>query len=498
MSTIKKNIIANYIGRIWGFISIFIFVPFYLKILGVESYAVIQFHAVLLGIMAFADAGLTATLSREFARADKNDNYKANLLRTFEYCYLAILIFVATVIVGFSSVIAEKWLNIEHIQASDIALYIKLIGISIALQMMTTLYQGGLIGLQKQVLANTLSIGWNVCRSGLILIPLYFFPSLHLFFIWQVVLNALYLLTLKKTVSGSLKPVYKPMFHKKLLSGVWRFALGMMGMSLLSSILIQSDKLIVSNILSLTEFGYYSLASAMGQMPMMLTTPIGIAVYPKLTQLVSGNKTSEEKRYFGMYSFITVSIGVTLMLVLFCYAQDYLFIWTRKHEIASAAYRTVRVLCIGTFFQITQLVPYYIGVAHGHTRTNVIIGICSVIFIIPALIFSAEKWGLIGAAFPWLIMSIVTFFALSAIVLKKFLPHIFMAWFGKNILLPVLVAFAVFVPIYLLCGQLPQGNWTMLYGSLAAVAMLGGCALCFQKLYSGINIICLIKQILNK
>ena len=68
MNKVTKNIIANYLGKLWGFASIFIFVRFYIDILGVESYAIINFYTVILGLLIFADAGLTATLTRELAR----------------------------------------------------------------------------------------------------------------------------------------------------------------------------------------------------------------------------------------------------------------------------------------------------------------------------------------------------------------------------------------------------------------------------------------------
>ena len=68
MNKVTQNIIANYAGKLWGFISIFIFVRFYIDLLGIESYAIINFYTVILGLLAFADAGLTATLTRQLAR----------------------------------------------------------------------------------------------------------------------------------------------------------------------------------------------------------------------------------------------------------------------------------------------------------------------------------------------------------------------------------------------------------------------------------------------
>ena len=64
----KKNIAANYVGRAWGFISVYLFVPLYLKFLGIEAYGLVGFYSTLLGVLAFADIGSTATFKREIAR----------------------------------------------------------------------------------------------------------------------------------------------------------------------------------------------------------------------------------------------------------------------------------------------------------------------------------------------------------------------------------------------------------------------------------------------
>ena len=56
-----KNIIANIAGKVWTFVSIYLFIPLYVKILGVEAYAVIAFYATLQTFLTLADVGLTAT-----------------------------------------------------------------------------------------------------------------------------------------------------------------------------------------------------------------------------------------------------------------------------------------------------------------------------------------------------------------------------------------------------------------------------------------------------
>lgn len=58
-----KNVIANIVGKLWSFISIYLFIPIYIKVLGIESYGIIAFYTVLQTFLTFVDIGLTATLN---------------------------------------------------------------------------------------------------------------------------------------------------------------------------------------------------------------------------------------------------------------------------------------------------------------------------------------------------------------------------------------------------------------------------------------------------
>ena len=89
-----RNVFANIAGRIWGFLALYAFVPFYLQFLGVEGYAVVGFYTTLVAVIAFADMGFTATLNREVARlqALRDDKKETNdLLRSYELIFFLYL-----------------------------------------------------------------------------------------------------------------------------------------------------------------------------------------------------------------------------------------------------------------------------------------------------------------------------------------------------------------------------------------------------------------------
>ena len=467
MSRTHQNIIANYVGRAWSFISAFIFVPFYLKLLGSEAYGIVGFFAVVLGFLAFADAGLTATLNREFARSDRTLPYKANLLATIETIYVGICLVIIFGIWFFAPLIASKWLHSGSIPPQDIVFYVRLIGVGVALQLITSLYQGGLMGLQKQVLANSLLVGYGVLRSGIILIPLYFFPSLSTFFFWQIGVTIVYFVVLRIFVKKEVHTEKKVAFSKSTLMDVKGFAAGMLVLAVLSSILIQADKLVVSSLFSLSEFGFYTLASTFSQIPLMLVLPIGLAILPKFTQYISANNLQDTVLLFRKTNFIVVAMASFIAFFSVAYMPDILLLWTRNVDLANSVSQVARILCIGTLFQATQLTTYYLAIANGHTKTNILLGICSVVFLVPALFVSIAYFGLLGAGIPWLIMSIVTFIALGYLVLRKFTNNIFKTWLFSDTLIPFFTAVFAVGTIYLATYNLPKGWLVFCYGVVA-------------------------------
>jgi len=56
--SVKKNIIANYLGNAWAALMGFAFVPIYIKYLGPEAYGLVGLFVVLQGMIAILDADI--------------------------------------------------------------------------------------------------------------------------------------------------------------------------------------------------------------------------------------------------------------------------------------------------------------------------------------------------------------------------------------------------------------------------------------------------------
>ena len=68
MSLIKKNILANFAGSIGQVLMGLIFIPLYIKFMGIESWGLIGIFFTLQNISGLLDLGMSNTLNREMAR----------------------------------------------------------------------------------------------------------------------------------------------------------------------------------------------------------------------------------------------------------------------------------------------------------------------------------------------------------------------------------------------------------------------------------------------
>ncbi len=479
---VRRNILANYIGRTWVVVSVYIFVPLYLKFLGIEAYGLIGFYSTLLGVLALADMGLTATLSREMARLEAREGAAGemgDLLRTYESIYLGISLGLAAAIWFAAPSIAGRWLQAGALPLGEIASAIKLMGIAIALQLPANLYSGGLFGLQRQVMANSLMIGWGIFRGvGSVLVLWLVSPTIIAFSLWQIVSNAAYLFAVRFGIRHVLPAARsKPGFKRTILRNTWRYASGLAGLTLFSTILKQSDKLAVSKLLPLEIFGYYTLAGSLAMAPVLLAGPIALAVFPRLIGLASaGDGGSLRRIYHRSCSLVSIAaFPATLTLAL--YAGRFIYAWTGSAAAGDKVGTVASLLLIGQAMQAVTVVPYHLALAHGDTRLNLRIGLASVVFIAPLLIFSIPKLGVIGGAISWLVMNVCTLPPYMYFLHRRFLPGEFRGWILHDVGRPLLASLPVVILAFFLMPFSPVrlitfGQICLVWGLSAVSATL--------------------------
>jgi len=100
----------------------------------------------------------------------------------------------------------------------------------------------------------------------------------------------------------------------------------MTGISVTVIFLMQTDKIILSKILSLEMFGYYALATVVGQALYYFIGPVFSALFPRFSQLVSLNDENGLKElYHKSCQFMSVMILPAAIVVSF-FPQKFCFL----------------------------------------------------------------------------------------------------------------------------------------------------------------------------
>ena len=475
MSLIKRNVIANFTGNGWSAILSIIVIPLYIHFLGIESYGLIGISVMLISLFSILDVGLTVTIGREMARLstlpDRAQDAR-DLVRSIELPIWFIALAIGLSLIVLSHSIAHDWVKPEHLSLDTVQIAVILMGISIVVQWPSSFYASGLAGLQRQVLLNAITAGMTTIRClGAVMILWLVSSTLQAFFIWQIIASLIQTALLAFFLWRSLPQTYAiSRFQPKLLSEIWRFTAGAGGSMITGMMIAQMDKIILSKILSLDLFGYYSLASSAATSLSRLISPLVIAVYPRMTQLVALGNTDELKRlYHGSCQLMSVIIfPIGLMMAFF--AQEILLVWTQNPLTAQKTHMIMVLLTMATMFNGLSHLPISLQYAHGKAEIIFKISFATVILMAPIIYVTAKIYGVYGAAAG--LVGIFFFYTQAFVYFtnRQLLREDATRWYVEDIGRPVLVSLIVagLARFILDCVNNP---WIVLFGICIATLL---------------------------
>ena len=448
MSHIKRNLIANFVGRGWAALMGIVFIPLYIKFMGIESYGLVGFFTTLQAVLVLLDLGLTTTLNREIARysalAEKSQDMR-DLVRTLETIYWGLAFSIGAIVLVLSPFIAHEWVKADALSVEVVQKSIMLMGLVMALQWPLGFYSGGLLGLQRQVLFNILNAIWYTLRfAGGVLVLWLVSPTILTFFEWQVIVSAVSTGLMAMALWRSLPASHeRARFRFSIWNSVWRFAAGMSGISATVLILTQLDRIILSRMLSLELFGYYTLAWTVANGLTILSASIFTVVFPIFSQRVAvGDMEGLKMLYHRGCQLISVLIlPIAILVALF--AREILVIWIQNPVTVANTHFLVSLLIIGTALNGLMNLPYALQLAHGWTSLAFYTNVISVVLLIPLLVVAISYYGALGAAAVWIALNSGYVLISLQIMHRRLLKGEQWRWYFEDVGLPMVATLSV-------------------------------------------------------
>jgi O-antigen/teichoic acid export membrane protein len=442
--SLKKNTIANYLGQGWTALMGLAFIPIYIRYLGVEAWGLIGFMSMLQAWLTLLDMGLTPTLNREMARFSAgglNAQSIRNLLRSLEILYGGVALTVVLVVWLAAPWLVEHWLKIEHFPLQDVAQAISIMGLVLATRMIEQVYRGAMQGLQHQVWLNIAQGALATLRwGGAVGVLAWVSPTIAAFFLWQGLVSVLTIAVFAfQTYRWLPATPYRARFDSEGVKRIRRFAGGMAATTLLALLLTQVDKLLLSKLLSLEQFGYYMLAASVAGGLSFLVSPLSTAISPRLTELVTRSDHAMLVATYHQGSQWMAAILIPPALLMAAFSEALLWAWTDDALLARRAAPLLSLLALGTMCNGFMHVPYMTQLAHGWTGFAVRVNIIAVAIIVPVIFWAVPRYGGVGAAWAWLVLNAGYVLIGMHFMHRKLLPAEKWRWYREAIFQPFII-----------------------------------------------------------
>lgn len=437
--SLRKSIISGYVNQLIITIAWFAVIPVYIKTMGPEAYALVGLFSTVQLCFNFLDLGLTPTVAREASR------YKSNSLSLVDFIkiYRAIILFffiggvVCTFLFLFlAPFFAEKWLSTKILTFDETTLSLRLMGIAVILRWMTGLYRGVITGLERLDWLNYFNIVISLFRFlGVLPIIFYLNNKPSSFFYYQVALAIIEVILMCMKSNSLLPSVGEERigWSLKPLKVILPFTMMVALTSAIWVLVTQMDKVLVSGLISLEEYGYFSMAAAVASGVSLLITPVTSSIMPRMASLHALNDNLNViKTYRDYTQLASIFLSSSTVTLVFC-STDFLFGWTGSLEIAAKISTVMVMYLIGNACFAMGYFPYFIQYAKGSLKYHLIGYILLFVTLMASIFILTKKYGLIGTAVAWCACNALYFIIWVSYTHFKIEKNLHVDWILKDI-----------------------------------------------------------------
>src|SRR5438034_983531 len=309
--SLRRNIAVNYASQVYVALIGIAMVPLYLKYMGIEAWGLVGFFAMVQAWSQVLDFGLSPTLGREAAKFN-------------------------------AGVTAAGSLNM-FLRLLEIIFGVVGVGIVLGLRLVSGVYRGGLLGLERQVGANSIAAAVATLRSvAVVPVLIWVSNSILAFFLFQLAVAVAEVVLLRAALRRSLPGGPVRRFQWEVLKEPIRFGRGLAFLTCMWVAVSQGDKLILSHMLPLQEYGGFILATTIALGTILVVSPLQQAVLPRLIVLAEQKEHARLLELYRKTTLLLVAMLAGVGGVMVAFPAQVLYAWTGDVAAASQAAEVLR------------------------------------------------------------------------------------------------------------------------------------------------------------
>jgi len=481
MAALRINILSNYAGQIWMAAMAVVFLPLYIRLLGMEAFGLVGLMLSFQSISQLFDFGIGGATNRELSRRAHDPalaDGARDLVRSSEVVIWLLALAVGVAIWLCSGLMADHWLHLDRMGRGEATHAIAIMGVTIALLWPSAFYANCLSGLERQPALNVINAVFATLRYAGVLPVLWAVPSLAAFLWWYALVGALQSITTAIVVWRTLPEGHRPARWSGIeLRGSRRFAGGLFAIGLLAMGVSQLDRLSIASLRPLAELGYYTLAISIAAGLGRMVLPMFNAIYPRFSRLVARGEHTMLRELYHLGSQYLAVVVAAVAAVLVVFAHDVLYLWTGNAELSGKVALPLAILVAGSAFNGLMNIPYALQLANGWTRLAMGLNAASLLLGIPFCLWAVPRFGISGAACVWLLANLASVVIGIPVMHRRLLRGEMTEWYLHDVLPPVLAASVVALVLASLLPPLPRSILGVAWLAFASLLTLAASAL---------------------
>ena len=406
--------------------------PIYISKMGADTFGVISIFLLLQSIFFSMDVGINTILIKATAEFRRN---QLEISSFTQYIKFAKLFFIYTTILATSiflifgpdflgTLIGEN----NRYSQQNLNQIAALLFTAVFLRWYAIFQKSFLMGFEKFV-----PISWIILLSNFIRFPLIipFLGSveepLKMFFqiqifcsILELFLYQFHIKRLFKHYKLDLKKVKVRWINIKpqLLLGTSIFI-----SSIIWSLTSQVDKLIISTLSNLSDFGLFSGALLLSTVITFGARPLISTFTPNFLKNYSSDSVNiwfDEFRKGFLFIIIIVS---SILFSIIYFAETLLLIWSSNEKLASTFHLAIQFYSIGNYATVLSGIFFVLYLAEGNLRPHLILSFIFTLIYLPSLSIAFYFFKFNGAGFLWMVLNSFLCIFYITLVMKKYLLH---------------------------------------------------------------------------
>jgi O-antigen/teichoic acid export membrane protein len=473
--SIAKNTLFNLLGYGVPLLFAIVIIPFLVKGLGDERFGILNLAWIVIGYFSFFDFGIGRGLTKVIS--EKIGLNRREEIPDIFWTSFFLMLTVSSIVAVLISLNMASIVDLFKI-SSDLKTEALLIFYALAFAIPVVSTTAGLRGVleayQKFRNINYIRIFLGVFTFLGPLLVLAVIDSLFWIVILMVIVRIfVWILYLLQCFKINVHIKNKVRFNYDSFRPVIKFSIWITLANIVGPIIAYSDRFLIGALVSAVAITYYATPYQVITKLLLIPGSFITVLFPIFSSSSSTNPELTKKLFVKSAKTVFVIIYPAVFIIL-TFAFELMDIWLGS-SFAENSTLVLQFLSIGILMNSISVVPNYFFQGTGKPKVPTLINLIELPFYIVAMLISINNFGIIGAAFTYMVAAAIDAFIMYIMVYKiaslKFwskytpvlvlfilisfvIPFLFLAFYLKIVF--ALVVISVFIPIvwnYLLSSE---------------------------------------------